>query len=56
MYEKKNFILHYDSLSVIDKMSDEQVGQLLRKMKSYHDWNDYKTSDFVVDIAFEQFV
>jgi len=55
MYEKKNFILHYDSLSVIDKMSDEQVGQLLRKMKSYHEWNDYKTSDFVVDIAFEHF-
>ena len=44
MYEKKNFILHYDSLSVIDKMSDEQVGQLLRKMKSYHDWKK-KTRD-----------
>jgi len=52
---KKSFLLHYDSLSVIDKMTDGQVGKLLRKMKSYHNWNDYDPEDIVVEIAFEQF-
>ena len=52
---KKNFIIHCDSLSVIDKMTDEQVGKLFRKMRSYHNWNTYDPEDVVVDIAFEQF-
>lgn len=52
---KKSFLLHQDSLSVIDKMSDEQVGKLLRLMKSYHNWNDYICDDFSVELVFEQF-
>lgn len=52
---KKSFILHYDSLSVIDKMSDEQVGKLMRMMKSYHNWNTYVCDDFSVELVFEQF-
>lgn len=52
---KKSFLLYYDSLSVIDKMTDQQVGKLLRKMRSYHNWNDYEIDDVVVEIAFEQF-
>ena len=52
---KKSFVIHCDSLSVIDKMTDEQVGKLFRKMKSYHNGNEYVIDDFVVEIAFEQF-
>lgn len=52
---KKSFILYYDSLSVIDKMTDEQVGKLLRMMKSYHNGNEYICNDFSVELVFEQF-
>ena len=52
---KKSFILHYDSLSVIDKMTDDQVGKLLRMMKSYHNGRDYICNDFAVELVFEQF-
>ena len=52
---QKYFILHYDSLSVIEKMTDEQVGKLLRKMRDYHNGNTYDPKDIVVEIAFEQF-
>ena len=52
---KKSFILHYDSLSVIDKMSDDQVWKLLRMMKSYHNGNTYICDDFAVELVFEQF-
>lgn len=55
MDKKKSFILHYDSLSVIDKMSDEQTWKLLRMMKSYHNWNTYICDDFAVELVFEQF-
>jgi hypothetical protein len=52
---KKSFILHYDSLSVIDKMTDDQTGKLLRMMKSYHNGNEYVCDDFAVVLVFEQF-
>lgn len=52
---KKSFLLHYDSLSVIDKMTDEQTGKLLRMMKSYHNGRDYVCNDFAVELVFEQF-
>lgn len=52
---KKSFILHYDSLSVIDKMTDEQTGKLFRMMKSYHNGRDYICEDLAVELVFEQF-
>jgi len=51
---KKSFILHLDSLSVLDKMTDEQCWQLLKKMKSYHNGNNYK-ADPIIDLVFESF-
>jgi hypothetical protein len=36
-------------------MSDEQVGKLLRMMKSYHNGNEYVCDDFSVELVFEQF-
>ena len=52
---KKSFILYLDSLSVIDKMSDEQVGKLFRMMKSYNNWRNYICDDFSVELVFDQF-
>lgn len=52
---KKSFILHYDSLDVIEALTDEQVWKLFRKMKSYHNWNTYESNDKIVDIVFIQF-
>lgn len=51
----KSFIIHYDSLDVLDAMSDEQAWKLFRKMKSFHNWNDYKSDDPLVDAVFIQF-
>lgn len=55
MEVRKSFILHYDSLDVIDILTDEQVWKLLKKMKSYHLNIEYDTQDKMVDIAFIQF-
>jgi len=41
MENRKSFILHFDSLDIIDEISDEQVGKLLKKMRSYHNGNSY---------------
>lgn len=37
MTEKDSFILHKDSLKVLDKMSDLQVARLFRAIKDYHE-------------------
>jgi len=33
---KKSFLLHLDSLDVLDHLSDEEAGQLIKAFKSYH--------------------
>ena len=33
---KKSFVIHLDSLDILEELTDDQVGKLLRKMKSYH--------------------
>jgi len=53
--DKTSFVLHYDSLEVIEHLSDEQVWKLLRKMRSYHNGNTYVSDDSLVDIAFCSF-
>lgn len=52
---KKSFILHYDSLDVLDVITDDQCGKLLKKMRSYHNWNEYESNDKLVDAVFMQF-
>ena len=52
---KKSFIIYTDSLSVIDKMTDQQIGKLFKKMRSYHNGNKYNPNDILVDVAFEWF-
>jgi hypothetical protein len=33
---KNSFVLHQDSLAVLDALSDEQAGQLFKAMRTYH--------------------
>lgn len=49
---KKSFVLHYDSLDVLEAMTDEQCWKLLKKMRSYHNGNDYVSGDQLVDVVF----
>ena len=37
---KKSFILYTDTLDVLDVLTDEQAGKLLRAIRSYHDNSD----------------
>lgn len=57
--KKSSFIIHIDSLGVLDELTDEQVGQLFRAMKSYHEGIEINLNGFakVAFIAFKnQFV
>jgi len=54
MTSKTSFIIHLDSLDVIDDLSDEQCGELLRSMKAYHLKDDFTPSP-IVKVAFSPF-
>ena len=51
---KSSFIVHLDSLDVIDDLSDEQCGELLRAMRAYHLKDDFTPSP-IVKVAFSPF-
>lgn len=55
MENRKSFILHFDSLDVIEELTDEQAWKLFKKMKSYHNGNTYDSKDKLIDILFIQF-
>lgn len=54
MQERKSFIIHKDSLSVLDELTDAQAGQLFKAIKSYQTEQDYEL-DNVLRIAFASF-
>lgn len=51
---KKSFLIHIDSLDVIDDLTDEQCGELLRAFKAFHNGDDLELSQ-IVKIAFSPF-
>ena len=51
---KDSFVLHNDSLRVLDKLSDEQAGKLFKAIKAYHLGNSYDL-DFALEMAFLPF-
>lgn len=53
---KKSFVLFYDSMKVLEELDDDQCWKLLRRMVSYHNWDEYHCSDKLVNIAFISFV
>jgi len=54
MSNRKSFIIHKDSLSVIDSLSDEEAGQLLKAIKSYQLNEEYSLTR-IVDLVFTPF-
>jgi hypothetical protein len=52
--ERKSFIIHKDSLSILDDLTDEQAGKLFKAIKSYHDNTEYQV-DNLIKIAMSPF-
>lgn len=52
---KSNYIIHDDSLDVLEGMTDEQVGKLFRKIRDYHKQEWYVSHDPIVDICYITF-
>jgi hypothetical protein len=52
--QKGSFIIHVDSLVVLDALTDAQAGQLLRVMRDYHSGNEIEC-DPIVRVAFMSF-
>jgi len=48
------FTLHFDSLEIEKKLSDEQLGKLFRAMIKFHKEEKYEL-DFALDLAFQSF-
>ena len=51
---KKSFLLHKDSLNVLDELTDEQAGKLFKAIKNYQNGIDTKL-DFGLKMAFLPF-
>jgi predicted restriction endonuclease len=48
---KKSFVLHVDSLDVLDELTNEQAGMLLKAMRDYHN-EDETPLDALTKIVF----
>jgi len=54
--KRKSFILHKDSLEILDKLSDEQAGKLFKAIKFYQKNQEIPTLDFTLDLVFTPFL
>lgn len=54
---RKSFLLHTDSLDIFDELSDEQIGQLFRLIREYHNPSKPNTTQItqVVKLVFYPF-
>lgn len=52
--KRKSFIIHKDSLAVLDDLTDEQAGKLFRAIKSFHEGEEVNL-DSLLKIAFSPF-
>lgn len=55
MQNRKSFIIHKDSLDILDKLSDEQAGKLFKAIKFYQKTNEIPKLDFTLDLVFTPF-
>lgn len=53
---KSSFILHLDSLCILDKLSDEQAGRLFRAIYEYHKTKQVPQLDLLLDMALTPFI
>jgi len=54
MTKKKSFLIHIDSLDVLDDLNNEQCGELFKAIKAHHSNQEQITSS-IVKIAFSPF-
>lgn len=54
MSKRKSFLLHIDSLDILDDLTDEQAGQLFKAIKSHQKGEAYELPS-IVKIAFSPF-
>ena len=52
--KRKSFIVHYDSLNVLDDLTDDQAGLLFKAIKAYHLGDDIEL-DPLTNIAMSPF-
>ena len=54
---KKSFVIYHDSLSILEKLTDEQAGQLFKRIAKYqYDKIDERTENVLIDIALAPFI
>ena len=54
MNKKKSFLIHIDSLDVLDDLTDKQCGELFKAIKTHHN-NEHQDLTPLVKIAFAPF-
>ena len=53
---RKSFILHKDSLVILEKMTNEQAGIFIKKIYEYQMTGNYGDVDFALEIALTPFI
>jgi len=54
MTKRKSFIIHIDSLNILDELSDDQAGKLFKAIKSHQEGVDFNF-DALTKVAFSPF-
>jgi len=52
--QRTSFLLHFDSLEILNELSDEEAGQLFKAIKAHHDGEEIPLSP-LVRVAFSSF-